>query len=564
MVALASVLASLGLACSVNASYDGTMYLCPDGRCPEGYTCQDNVCVSSGVDMDAAGPLDGAADGAAPDAGARDSVAGDVLYFTFNDEYGPSGLSHDHGPSLLDGDVSGAGIVTGRYGQGRAYDGIDDQIRVPDSARLFQGNTLTFEAWIAPEASQDQAIIGDFDANDPLEVEYSFELTAAGGLAFYSNTGCTGDVTLVTTSQTAVALNTYTHVAVTWDGAEVRFYVNGNLADVAPFAHVPCEFNGFRNWYIGRRNDSSRHFSGTIDEVKVSSYAKTAVEIQMSMDHDTGGAGAVCGDRVLDGSEQCDGDHECCNAAACTFESDDTQCGSGTCQAGVCNLDGGRVTEGLRALYLFDEGDGTVVSDTSGVDSPLDLTIQDPLNVTWEVGALRIDASTLVASSAPADKISSTCKAGDEVTVEAWVSPGNDTQGGPARIVTISEGSADRNFTLGQTQTSYNFRVRSTASGSNGEPAGYTQPGDVRPGSLTHVVATRGADGERRMYVDGLLRGINRVDGDFSGWIEGWSLGLANEVGTDRTWLGTYHLVAVYCRALDGSEVARNFVAGSQ
>lgn len=128
-------------------------------------------------------------------------------------------------------------------------------------------------------------------------MEYSFEPTDAGGLAFYGNTGCTGDMGLVTTSQTSVALDSYTHVAVTWDGAEVRFYVNGSLADAAPFAFTSCELGGFRSWYIGRRNDGSRFFSGHIDELKVSRYAKTEAEISMS--HDTGGiGGAIACSRV--------------------------------------------------------------------------------------------------------------------------------------------------------------------------------------------------------------------------------------------------------------------------
>jgi hypothetical protein len=37
---------------------------------------------------------------------------------------------------------------------------------------------------------------------------------------------------------------------------------------------------------------------------------------------------------------------------------------------------------------------------------------------------------------------------------------------------------------------------------------------------------------------------------------------LGNATSLDAAWLGTYHLVAVYARALTAQEVAQNFAAG--
>jgi hypothetical protein len=51
-------LAVAAAACSMNASFDGA-YLCPDERCPPGYTCQDGVCRTGQPAADAA-PADGA------------------------------------------------------------------------------------------------------------------------------------------------------------------------------------------------------------------------------------------------------------------------------------------------------------------------------------------------------------------------------------------------------------------------------------------------------------------------------------------------------------------------
>jgi hypothetical protein len=560
-------------ACRIDVAYDGTMYQCPDGRCPPGYTCQDGQCVKGGgTDADAMSRPDatpGVPD-AAPDAATPpDPTAGNVLFFTFEGDLPQMSIVRDRGPHHLDAGRAGGGATAGRYGNGYALDDGDEtpaavsHLRVPDSPRLSLGNQLTIEAWVSLDELQNQVIFGDFLAGTAPEVEYSFELTGPGGLAFYT-TSCPGGTTeMAATSGGAIPLATFTHVAVTWDGSDARFYIDGALIATVPFAHTPCESNGLREWRIGRRIGGANAFDGVIDELKVSSYPKTAAEIQMSASFDSLAAGSVCGDGLIEGDEQCDGSSACCNAGACALADDGVPCNGGVCQQGACDSGGGRVDLGLLALYPFDEGTGNTVTDQSGVTPALDLVIADPASVTWGPGTLTLDASTVVQSAAAAGKIANACRASDELTVEAWVAPANTTQEGPSRIVTMSIDSAQRNFTLGQEGDAFILRVRSTAAGDNGEPLAHTPAGDVVT-SLTHLVATRSADGARRMYVDGTLRTQNRVEGDFSTWDATWNFGLGNELNpaVDRTWLGTFHLVAVYCRALSGPEVAQNFFAG--
>ncbi len=47
-------------------------------------------------------------------------------------------------------------------------------------------------------------------------------------------------------------------------------------------------------------------------------------------------------------------------------------------------------TEGLQALYLFNEGQGDIVHDVSGIGTPMDLTIGRPENVEWLPDRLRV------------------------------------------------------------------------------------------------------------------------------------------------------------------------------
>jgi hypothetical protein len=78
----------------------------------------------------------------------------------------------------------------------------------------------------------------------------------------------------------------------------------------------------------------------------------------------------------------------------------------------------------------------------------------------------------------------------------------------------------------------------------------YTRP--------THVAFTRDAAGRGRLYIDGEEKAARDVAGDVSNWDGMFRLALANETTGDRPWKGTYHLVAVYSRALTPDEVRGN------
>ncbi|MGQ9588888.1 MAG: apiosidase-like domain-containing protein, partial [Planctomycetota bacterium] len=73
----------------------------------------------------------------------------------------------------------------------------------------------------------------------------------------------------------------------------------------------------------------------------------------------------------------------------------------------------------------------------------------------------------------------------------------------------------------------------------------------------THIVYARDAEGNARLFVDGVLAAEARIRGDLSNWDEGFRLALANELARDRPWRGDLHRIAIYDRALPAEEVAR-------
>ncbi|MCA9888046.1 MAG: LamG domain-containing protein, partial [Anaerolineae bacterium] len=228
-----------------------------------------------------------------------------------------------------------------------------------------------------------------------------------------------------------------------------------------------------------------------------------------------------------------------------------------------------QLPDGLLALYTFEEGSGNVVHDVSGVGDPLDLTIADPGNVTWGTDNLTIDTATIIASAGAANKLNSGIQATNEITIEMWIQPSNDLQSGPARIATISQNPSLRNVTVGQGMAvqgdplrGYVARLRTTETTQNGLPPLNT-PDNLVTTTLTHLVFTRDLNGDRTLYIDGMPAAADNITGNFSNWDAGYQFGLGNEFTMNRPWLGTYHMVGVYNRALTVDEVLAHFNSGT-
>ncbi len=227
-----------------------------------------------------------------------------------------------------------------------------------------------------------------------------------------------------------------------------------------------------------------------------------------------------------------------------------------------------RVTQGLQALYTFDEGMGGTVFDVSGVGVPLDLRVNNTSRIKWVEGGLSVTGATLIASDEPAGKIVDAVSRSNEITIEAWIKPASATQTGPARIVTLSTDTSLRNFTLGQgvndgSSHLYGVRLRTTTSSLNGLPSLDTPHGTPST-KLTHIVYTRNASGTARLYVDGQQQAAGTVGGTLSNWNTSYRFALANEFTGDRPWLGEFQLVAIYSRALSAAEISQNLSAGSK
>ncbi len=219
-----------------------------------------------------------------------------------------------------------------------------------------------------------------------------------------------------------------------------------------------------------------------------------------------------------------------------------------------------RVSSGLLVIYDFSAAQGASVKDRSGVQPMVDLRIVNPQNVRRMKGSLEIRKNTIIRSDKVPSKILNAIKRSNEITIEAWVKPANLRQDGPARIVTLSKNSSERNITIGQEAGSLQARLRTTRTSKNGMPAISTGRSlSTRP---THIVYSRDRSGRATVYLNGKRAKEQTVAGTVTNWDDSHHLALGNELSNDRPWLGTYYLVAIYNRDLSATEVAQNFTAG--
>ncbi|NJN67810.1 MAG: LamG domain-containing protein [Chloroflexaceae bacterium] len=211
------------------------------------------------------------------------------------------------------------------------------------------------------------------------------------------------------------------------------------------------------------------------------------------------------------------------------------------------------------ARYDFNEGSGNKVNDSVG---GLNLTIANPGKVVWVSGGLRVTGKTIIQSSSTANSLVSAAKASNELTVEAWVNSESSALTGPPRMVTLSTDTGNgRDFTLLQDGTGVSGRVKTTGSGYK---TFTTSSGMLPDGSLHHVVLTvKGGVG--KIYVDGVEKQSQSLDGStFSAW-SNYSLALANEVNNPdnmRYWKGTYYKVAIYTTAYTADQVQQLYNDG--
>lgn len=222
----------------------------------------------------------------------------------------------------------------------------------------------------------------------------------------------------------------------------------------------------------------------------------------------------------------------------------------------------GAEDKGLLVWYDFNDVTDNKITDISMSGEPLDLEIVHQNKVKHLPGAVQITSKSVIRSQKPAYKIINAIKKSGEISIESWVTPDNLKQEGPARIVSLSSDTSNRNFTVGQEKNKFDFRFRTSSTNKNGMPS-VTSGNEAVRTVKTHLVYTRDKSGLAIVYINGEKVSSKKVKGDLRSWDNKYHLVLANELTADRPWLGTLHKVAIFSKSLSQEQVKKHFQAGA-
>ncbi len=149
----------------------------------------------------------------------------------------------------------------GREAGGMEFDGEDGSLIAPHSDTLaFPDGQFTVEAWVYPTTHKQHALIAT------KEHEWEVGLLDGQLRAAVSSGGGWGSPGWLGGPQ--ISLERWTHVAVTFDGEALRFYVDGNLALTAS---RPCKLDSTDEPLVigGCTHIDDSTFAGRLDEVRI-------------------------------------------------------------------------------------------------------------------------------------------------------------------------------------------------------------------------------------------------------------------------------------------------------
>jgi len=200
--------------------------------------------------------------------------AGLVAAYSFNEASGS--ILNDRSGKGRTGTISGAVWTEGKYGSALSFDGINDWVTVADAADLDLTTGMTLEAWVRPSSLDTWRTV--LLKQRPSGLAYALYASNDSSRA-ESDVNIGGDKSAA--APAALPLNTWSHLAVTYNGAVLRLFVNGVEVGSRTVSGAMATSTGVLR--IGGNSVWNEFFAGRIDEIRIYNRALTAVEILSDM-----------------------------------------------------------------------------------------------------------------------------------------------------------------------------------------------------------------------------------------------------------------------------------------
>jgi hypothetical protein len=209
-----------------------------------------------------------------------------LLLYHFDEGQGTA--AKDSSGRGCDGEIRGAQWAEGRFGKALRFDGVDESV-FRQSLPAVQGlKRLTVECWFKqdnPEGRQflvDQDVVFHFDLSDGQGTSLSLynqgsQVANAQGLRHHQIGAGLG----------VVPFGKWHHLAVTFDGRQVSFFLDGVLKGRSPGATDFLLGVPSRGLWVGCYVGSDYWFNGRIDEVRVSDCVRYDPENRLQLGQKT-------------------------------------------------------------------------------------------------------------------------------------------------------------------------------------------------------------------------------------------------------------------------------------
>ena len=172
------------------------------------------------------------------------------------------------------GTISGATWTTsGKYGNALTFNGTSALVTINNAPSLQLTSGMTLEAWVYPTTVSNVWRDVIYKGNDNYYVEGTSSNSSLPAMRCTSGSPLYGTLPLT--------VNTWAHLAATYDGATMRLYVNG--VQVASRAQTGAIATSTNPLQIGGDSFYGQYFAGLIDEVRIYNQALSVAEIQIDM-----------------------------------------------------------------------------------------------------------------------------------------------------------------------------------------------------------------------------------------------------------------------------------------
>jgi hypothetical protein len=201
--------------------------------------------------------------------------SGLVAYYRFDE--GTGATAADSSGNLNNGTISGASwAASGRFGSALSFNGTNSIVNIADADSLDLTTGMTLEAWVNPSALTGYRTVVMKDVPG----ELSYALYASDGTR-PNAWGRVGSVSTGVLGSGALPVNSWTHLAATYNGAALALFVNGT--QVASKALTGTLRTSTNPLHIGGNAVWGEYFAGLIDEVRIYNRALSQTEIQADM-----------------------------------------------------------------------------------------------------------------------------------------------------------------------------------------------------------------------------------------------------------------------------------------